>query len=799
MAPVALVVVSHSGALATGVRELVVQMAPDVTVTTAGGSSDGSLGTDLERVQAAIAAALEAGEHAVVLCDLGSAVMTAEMAVELLDDPDRAVLGHGPLVEGALAAAVAAQGGAGIDAVLAAVRDSGRSEEPAPEAGGGMRGSVAADVAARERTVTLRNPLGLHARPAAQVAALAGAAAGRGTLLQVGREGDPLTDAAALLRVVALGLRGGDRVRVVASGTQAEQALDQLADLLLSGFGESERDPAPTGSSPSPTPVPPPAGGLLQGIAASPGTAVAPVLVLGEPAPDLGDEVAADPEEERRKADAARDEVALRLGAMPPEHPGADVLAMHAALLADPDLDAAVAAQLRAGRPAASAWWSGALEVADGLAGSGDAFLAERSADVRDVALQVLEVLGSGAAPPPRAEVAGRVVVADSLPPSWVPVLAERGTVGLALAGAGPTAHAVVLARGLGLPCVVSLGPSLLDLAGALAPDREVVLDGSAGTVALSPPDERVATARARARAESASAEARRAGAQAAVTVQGRVVPVLANVASVTESARARQEGADGIGLVRTELMLADRTSLPTEDEQVEALTAIAREQGARRVVVRTFDVGGDKPVAALDLDPVRHGFLGERGLRLSLARRDLLRVQLRAVLRAAAEVAGDGTQLALMAPMVTVSEEVVTLQEELTAARSALQAEGREVGELAGVGVMVEVPAAALAVEELAALVDFVSVGTNDLVQYVMAAERTNTAVAHLYRPDHPAVWRTLQILVDGAHAGGCEVGVCGQMAAEPELARRLVALGVDDLSVPPSDVGRVKDALRG
>ena len=394
---------------------------------------------------------------------------------------------------------------------------------------------------------------------------------------------------------------------------------------------------------------------------------------------------------------------------------------------------------------------------------------------------------------------AARVVVAEDLPPSWVPVLAEAGMAGLALAGAGPTSHAAVLARGLGVPCVVALGPSLLQRAGALPEDRDVLLDGSTGAVTLSPTAEVLAAARSRADAELAAAEQRRSAAQAPLTVRGRTVPVLANVASAAESARARREGADGIGLVRTEMLLSGRTALPTEDEQVAALVAIAREQGPRRVVVRTFDVGGDKPVPALDLDPVRNGFLGERGLRLSLARPELLRVQLRAALTAAAQLAEGGTRLALMAPMVTIAEEVTALRAELDAARAALAAQGRPAGDLDGVGVMVEVPAAALAIGELAPHIDFVSVGTNDLVQYLMAAERTNAAVAHLYRPDHPAVWRTLELLVQGAHAGGCEVGVCGQMAAEPRLAARLVELGVDDLSVPPSDVGRVKAALRG
>ena len=800
--------VSHSSALAAGVGELVLQMAPDVTVAAAGGLPDGGIGTDLERVQAALTEALLDAHVAVVLCDLGSAVMTAEMAVELLDEPTRALLVEGPFVEGALAAGVAAQSGAGVDEVVAAVRDAAGTtpasdeDQDIPQPAGRAQPRDA-DVGVAERTVVLRNPLGLHARPAAAVAALAGAAASGGTSLELGRVGGPLTDATALLRVVRLSLRGGDEVRVVARGPEAPAAIERLADLVSSGFGEL--DPSSGGPAPTPPGQGPPAtrsprhdGTRLTGTGASPGTAVASLLVLDEPSPDLPTGAAADLDAERRRSWAARERVAGAMSAVDPSTSGADVLAMHAVLLSDPDLEAAVSFRLEEGQPAATAWWLAAREVAATMTDSGDPLLAERATDVRDVALRVLDELGVSTAPPATDHVAGRIVVAEDVPPSWVPAMAAHGLAGLALAGSGTTSHAVVLARGLAVPCAVALGPSLLSLARAAPADRAVLLDGTAGTLTLAPAGDVVAAARETAAAEAAAAEQRRSAAQAVVTVRGRVVPVLANVTSATESAMARQEGADGIGLLRTELLLSDRPDLPTEDEQVEAIVAIAREQGARRVVVRTFDVGGDKPVAALGLDPVRHGFLGERGLRLFLARRDLLRVQLRAVLRAAAQVAESGTRLAVMAPMVTVADEVVTLRAELAAARTALRGEGRPAGDLDGLGVMVEVPAAALTVSELAPLVDFVSVGTNDLVQYVMAAERTNAAVAHLYRPDHPAVWRILELLVEGAHAGGCEVSVCGQMAADPELAVRLVGLGVDDLSVPPGDVGRIKAALQ-
>ena len=804
MPAVALVLVSHSARLAAGVRELVGQMAPDVTVAVAGGLPDGGIGTDLDAVQQALGEALDAAADAIVLCDLGSAVMTAEIALELLPEPERAHLVDAPLVEGALAAAVAAQGDTPVAEIVAAARRTLEGAGEPQHASEPAAAGVPCGAGVVERTVVLANPLGLHARPAARVAALA-ASARPGTTVRLGRPGGPLVEAEAVLRLVGLALRGGDEVRVECRGPRAAELLERVGDLVASGFGES----GTSGTHDGPTapgveqgdPAPSPEGGpaaRLAGIGASPGTAVGPVLLLDDPRPDLPAGAGAGPQTEQRRARDARAQVSRALVDIPAEQPGRDVLAMHRALLGDPDLDAAVSSRLQEGLPAEVAWWQGASAVAAEMAESGDQLLAERAADVRDVALRVLAALGVGTAPPPARDVANRVVVAEDLPPSWVPALSQAGAAGLALAGSGATSHAVVLARGLGLPAVAAVGAPLLVSARALPQDRVVVLDGTAGVVDLDPPVRAVTEARRRGEEERAASAARRAQSQAPVTVGGRVVPVMANVASAVESAAARREGADGVGLLRTEMLLADRSELPTEAEQVESLVAIGAEQGERRVVVRSFDVGGDKPVPALDLDPVRHGFLGERGLRLALARRDLLRTQLRAVLRAAARLAPAGTRLALMAPMVTTSEEVRELRAELEAARQALDDAGVEHGGLAGVGVMVEVPAAALGIAELAPLVDFVSVGTNDLIQYVMAAERTNAAVAHLYRPDHPAVWRLLELLVDGAHAHGREVAVCGQMAAEPEYARRLVAIGVDELSVPAGDVARIKAALR-
>jgi phosphocarrier protein FPr len=353
------------------------------------------------------------------------------------------------------------------------------------------------------------------------------------------------------------------------------------------------------------------------------------------------------------------------------------------------------------------------------------------------------------------------------------------------LARSGTSAHAVIVARGRGVPMVVRAGPhDVTD--GTLA-----ILDGDRGDLILAPDDRAVADARARHAAAQLARSAALAQARTPVIWRGRSITIAANVASVAEAELARDHGADAIGLVRTELLYVNRPDLPTEDEQVEQLAGILRVFTGREVTIRTLDVGGDKHIPALALDAITHGFLGLRGLRYSLAHPETLRAQLRAILRAAAGWTGT---LSVMAPMVTTVDEVVAF-------RAAIEAAIVDLGRAPHrrpdhVGIMVETPAAALAFDTLSAHVDFASVGTNDLVQYVMAAERTNAAVANLYQPDHPAIWRALEALARGA--AGKKLAICGEMAAHPDHARRLVELGASELSMAPSAVLSIKSALR-
>jgi phosphocarrier protein FPr len=471
--------------------------------------------------------------------------------------------------------------------------------------------------------------------------------------------------------------------------------------------------------------------------------------------------------------------------------PDADIAAAQEAMLADPALRARAREHIEAGESAESAWWRCVQAARDVLA-RGEAYVAERAADVDDLGRAVLAELGVDVRPTIRPEeMGGAVVVAEDLLPSDVPALADAGAEGVALARGGLTSHATVIARGLGLPMVIRLGRSVLDVPDAVP----VVLDGDRGVVQVDPPESVLAAARRRRREQVARrAKAQADSADVAVYAHGRRIRIAANVGSLAEARAAVEVGADGVGLLRTELLYVDRPELPGEEEQAAELAEILSVLGPRPVVVRTLDVGGDKLLPALRLDPWRHGPLGERGLRHGLRHPAVLRAQLRAIVRA---FAGHRGEVSVMAPMVTVAAEA-------RAFRDLVESVVRELAEHdvphrrpSRVGVMIEVPAAALTAEEIGAEVDFVSVGSNDLTQYVMAADRTNDAVGELYQPDHPALWRLYETLVAGARRSGCEVAVCGELAADPDAATRLVDLGVGELSMAPTAIPDVKTAL--
>lgn len=776
--PVALILVSHSPALASGLAELAGQMAPAVPIRALGGARDGALGTDYDAVRAAIES--EPGP-AVLLYDLGSARLVAELALESVpaDVAGRVELVDAPLVEGAIAAAVAAQGGADLAAVAAA-------------AAGRPRGEITFDHGPEiTETVTLVNRDGLHARPAA---VLHRVLEGLSATVALGRPAGPMVDARNVLRLIGLGLRGGDRVRVSARGPAAAEAVRAAVTVIGAGFGEAGTRLPPTamGAAPvrlgTPARIPAPRaridGGTVLAVPGSPGLALGRLVPLDRtPMLDQPPPAGTDPISALMAAIAVSRQ---RLAG------GNQFEAAHAAMLADPDLMRDAERHLAAGAgSAAAAWWATVTESAARLAADQDDLVAARAVDLREAGAAVLAELGVPVDRiPDRAVLRGAVVLADDLGPGEVPTLAERGARAVVLTGGSPASHAVIVAAGLGLPVVVQAGAPLHRLAAG----TPVAVDGTAGTVVIDPAPEVARNVRDLISAQHAEREQRLAAAAAPVVLpDGRPIAVTANIGSLADAHAAVAGGADGVGLLRTELLLLDRDRLPDEDTQTADLAAILAVLGDRPVTIRVLDVGGDKQVTALDLDPRTHGALGRRGLRYLLAHPEVLRSQLRAILRAAV-----GGRVSVMAPMITVAGEVLEFRAALADAAASLAADGIDHRLPERIGAMLEVPAAALAADEICAVADFVSIGSNDLTGYVMAADRVVPEVARFLDPRSVAVQRLLDLGCELARRAGTPISVCGEIAGMPDLVPGLIARGAVELSVAPARIPEIKELLR-
>ena len=449
----------------------------------------------------------------------------------------------------------------------------------------------------------------------------------------------------------------------------------------------------------------------------------------------------------------------------------------------DPGIVEPALAAIDAGADAAEAIDRVTAEQADKLAGVDDEYFRERAADLRDVGRRVVDQL-LGRAPPVLHHRDGSpaVVASDDLDPSVVAVIRPELVAGLALAGGAPNGHAAIVARALGIPLVLGLG-SALD---ASLDGVDVAVDGNAGLLLVAPTDSEIEALVTAPSSEPVSD----GGADDAA------LPIVleANVGSVREAEAAAAAGAMGIGLVRTELLFLGRSAPPGLDEQRALYRRIAAALPGRPVVFRTLDIGGDKPAEYLPAEAEMNPALGVRGIRLGLKRPDLFETQLRALLEA-----DPGSPLRLLLPMVATVEEVAAARRAIEAAAASSRRAGAEVAADVRVGIMVEIPSAAILADAFAPIVDFFSIGTNDLVQYTLAADRTNPALAELATPLQPAVLRLVRMVIDAALPYGRPVAVCGEAAADPLAAALLVGLGVDELSVAPGSLPRLRASLAG
>jgi phosphoenolpyruvate-protein phosphotransferase/dihydroxyacetone kinase phosphotransfer subunit len=782
---VGLVVVSHSRALADAAVALASEMLHGRTlrIEVAAGLDDTAFGTDAVSIMGAIERA-DGPDGVVVLMDLGSAVLSAELALDLLRDPsmrERVTLSSAPIVEGLIVAAVAAAGGAGRAEVAAEARDAlmGKSAHlatPAPTAASATGRTAADEVVG---VFTVDNPHGLHARPAArlvsEVRALDASVELRNLTTGVG----PVA-AGSLSRVATLAALQGHEVEVRASGPQAQEAVEHLLALARRRFDETADD---VGVAAAP-PVVTRHGGPLP---ASPGIAVGPVRRLTAVPVAAAPHPAGEPAEEWRRiveaVAAARREIehvrvvtVREVGAQQ-----ASIFDAHLSLLSDAEMLADVKARVGARTTAEAAWTDCMAEVERAWAHLPDPYLRERAADVRAVAEQVSRALAGEVA----REMTGEgILVAVDLTPAETAGLDLSLVTGVVLAAGSPTSHAAILARARDIPVVVAAGPEVLSV-----PEGSIVLlDGGAGELHIAPSPDLVAEYERRA-AEAADKRARQLALaeQPAVSHDGTLVVVAANLGSVADARAAHAAGADGAGLVRTEFLFLDRSSAPDIEEQQGEYDAIAQALGGGRITLRTLDVGGDKPLPYLPMPEEANPYLGRRGIRLSLDHRDLLRDQMTAICRTARH-----SPTRIMVPMVSTAAEMIEARQVLAeAAGPSGLPEGLEIG------TMIEVPAAALKIETFLPYVDFVSIGTNDLTQYTLAAERGNSAVAGLCDPLDPGVLRLIDH-VCRATRDRIDVAVCGEAASDELAIPVLVGLGVRELSVSPPAVPRVKAAIR-
>ena len=548
---------------------------------------------------------------------------------------------------------------------------------------------------------------------------------------------------------------------------------------------------------------------ILIGRAGSPGVGIGRLLVVGSPSPTVaGAPGRADDHaggnghgpggatSEHARLTAALDRCATELEALAVQttaRAGEEVGAIfeaQALFARDPGIVGPAFTLVAAGTGAGEAILQATSEQADVLAAVDDDYFRERAADVRDVGRRVAAIL-SGEERPDLWHPDGTpaVLVAADLDPSAVATLRPELVAGIALAGGTPTGHAAIVARALGIPLVLGLGAALtgvaVDVGGAAG-----AVDGSQGRLLIEPSADDLAELESVVAAASTGSSASSPSVDAAL----RGVSVVANVASPLEAEAALRAGADGIGLVRTELLFLGRSTPPSIGEQRATYARIVEVMGDRPVVFRTLDVGGDKPAEWQSTVVEPNPALGVRGLRLGLRRPDLLDDQLAALLEAAA-----GRELRVMLPMVSTREEVESARTRLEAVGARLAGEGIAVAASVQLGVMIEVPSAAIMADALAETADFFSIGTNDLVQYVLAADRTNPELADLASALQPAVLRLIDVVVRAAHPRGRHVAVCGEAAADPAVIPFLVGMGVTELSVAPGSVAAVRSLVAG
>ncbi|MDO7857949.1 phosphoenolpyruvate-protein phosphotransferase PtsI [Providencia sp. CRE-138-0111] len=538
---------------------------------------------------------------------------------------------------------------------------------------------------------------------------------------------------------------------------------------------------------------------MISGILVSPGFAFGQALILKEDpivvstkkiADDQADKEIARFIEGRNKSaeqlTLIKEKAEKNLGAEK-----AEIFEGHIMLLEDEELEQEIISLIKGDKKTADAAAYSVIEdQAQALESLDDEYLKERAADVRDIGKRLLKNILNIPIVDLSAIDKEVILVAADLTPSETAQLNLDKVLGFITDLGGRTSHTSIMARSLELPAIVGTS----DATSKIKNGDFIVLDGVNNTIYLNPSEAEVDKLKAfRDEYLQEKEELAKLKDLPAITLDGHQVEVCANIGTVRDVAGAERNGAEGVGLYRTEFLFMDRDSFPSEEEQFQAYKAVAESMGSQAVIVRTMDIGGDKDLPYMNLPKEENPFLGWRAIRICLDRKEILHSQLRAILRTS-----KFGKLRIMFPMVISVEEVRELKAELEILKAQLREEGKAFDEAIEVGVMVETPAAAVIARHLAKEVDFFSIGTNDLTQYTLAVDRGNELISHLYNPMSPAVLNLIKQVIDASHAEGKWTGMCGELAGDERATLLLLGMGLDEFSMSAISIPRIKKLIR-
>ena len=796
---VSIVIVSHSQKLAEGVKELAEQMSQNkVKIAAAGGLDDESspIGTDAFKIMEAIEL-VDSEDGILVLMDIGSAVMNAELATEMLPEEilKRVVLCEAPLVEGAIAAAAQAMVGANMEAVIKEARNGIQGKESLLGSSG-EEVNLEKVIVTEGQKITLKvpNKLGLHARPAVRLVEITNKFNNE---VSVSINNKPFVSAASISQVSTLGAKKDDILIFNVIGDEFEDLEQALKQFEIENFGDPKDDYTQQKEIEKPSEITITNTDFIQGIPASNGISIGKAKVFINESITVEEEIVKDSLAEINKFQKAIKRIISETEQI--QHKtltlhgkeNAEIFDFHLLLLSDKEKLNEVEQLIENDHfSAAYAWYKVFLELENTYKAMSDQYLRERASDIVEIRNKVIdEILDASQMKIILKEPS--ILVVNEIGPAQTLSLDTDKVLGIISKTGGETSHATILARSLGIPSITGLENKI----DSIKNGDIIGVDGHTGIIYLekSHPEEIKTLREAKQKEEKLFKERFLKAKLPAISSDGVEFKILANISSPKEAKIAYTNGADGIGLYRTEFLYMNRETPPNEEEQYETYKQVCEHMNGLSVTIRTLDVGGDKPLPYLGIPEESNPFLGLRGIRYCLKNTDILKTQLRALCRISADY-----NIRVMFPMVSMLEEVMTIKELLAEVRKELETENLAYSKAMKIGIMVEVPSVIFILPQLAKHLDFLSIGTNDLTQYLLAMDRENTLLSEYYSALHPAVLNALSNIITTAHNEKIDISLCGELASNPRATALLSALGLRKYSMSGPVIPGVKDAIR-